>query len=116
MGKKLFVGNLPWSVSEDDLRRWIVDQGYDVEKVEVLRERDTDRSRGFGFLHFATDEAAAEVLGELNDVELEGRQIHLEVATDRGGTRGGGRKFAGESSRGRRREDDGGRGRRGREW
>jgi RNA recognition motif-containing protein len=82
--KKLFVGNLPWRVREDDLGSWLTSLGYSCEKVEVILERGTGRSRGFGFLHFDSDAAADEVLRELDDAELDGRKIHLEVATSPG--------------------------------
>jgi RNA recognition motif-containing protein len=90
MGKKLFVGNLPWKVDGERLRGWVVEQGYDCEKAEVILEQDTGRSRGFGFLHFPTDAAAEEALRELDGVELDGRVVHVEEATPSGGGRGGG--------------------------
>lgn len=106
MGKKLFVGNLPWSVREDDLRRWLESLGYSCERAEVIVERDTGRSRGFGFLHFATEAAAAEILRELDNAEIGGRQIHLEEASSerRGSSRG--RRDQGQWTRSDEDEED----------
>jgi cold-inducible RNA-binding protein len=98
MGKKLFVGNLAWSVREDGLRQFVEDKGIVCENVEVILERDTDRSKGFGFLHFATDAAAAEALKVLNNVELDGRDLHVEPAMSSGDS-GKGRRPGGSGGR-----------------
>ena len=109
MEKKLFVGNLAWKVREDDLSRWLEEKGVTCEKVEVVLERDSDRSRGFGFLHFATEEAAAEAKRLLDDVELDGRAVHVEEAAPSGRSAGGrsGRGGGGGRPRGEQRRDDG---------
>jgi RNA recognition motif-containing protein len=104
MGNKLFVRNLPWRVREDDLRRWLEERGIACEKVEVVLEKGTERSRGFGFLHFATDSAAAEAVEELDGVEIDGRPIHVEEASSRGGSSGGRR--GGSGRLGNRNDED----------
>ena len=125
MEKKLFVGNLSWKVREPELRRWLDDNGIVCEKVEVVLERDTDRLRGFGFLHFESEAAALEAQTRLNNVELDGREVHVEVAApspNRSG-RGGGSASSGRGDHrrdgDRRRDDDRSVDRRGRsvrEW
>jgi cold-inducible RNA-binding protein len=127
MGKKLFIGNLPWKVDEARLRDWVAEQGYDCVKVEVVLDRDTGRARGFGFLHFSTEVTAEEARRGLDNVELDGRSVHVEEATPSGGGRGGGDDRGRRSGRtsppdggGRREErDDSDRGRgrdRRRDW
>lgn len=115
MEKKLFVGNLPWGVDEKRLRDFVAEQGQAPERVEVVLDRETRRSRGFGFLHFATEEAAADARRELDGVELDGRVVHVEEATSGGGRGGGGRRQGGGSRRDERDDDRRGRDRR-RDW
>jgi RNA recognition motif-containing protein len=115
--KKLFVGNLPWGAREEDLRQLVEGEGIACEKVEVVLEQGTDRSRGFGFLHFDDDGAAEEAATLLNGRDMGGRSLRVEVAVPRGG--GGGRGRRDDRGRGRR-DDEGGRvdrrGRSSREW
>ena len=105
MGNKLFVGNLPWRVREDDLRQWLEERGIACERVEVLLEKGTERSRGFGFLHFATDSAALEAREELDGSLLDGRAVLVQEARDDGRGRSGGRR-GGPGRRGRRNDED----------
>jgi len=106
----VFIRNLPWKVREEELRGWLSEVGYDVDKVQVLTEPNTGRSRGFGFVTFRTDEAATEALRPAQDGGLEGeilrgRVVHVEEAKDkeqvrvRDDRRGGG---GGRGGRGRR--------------
>lgn len=115
MEKKLFVGNLPWGVDEKRLRDFVAEQGLAPERVEVVLDRETGRSRGFGFLHFATEEDAEVARRGLDGVELDGRVIHAEEATSGGGRGGGGRRAGGGSRRDERDDDRRGRDRR-RDW
>jgi cold-inducible RNA-binding protein len=109
----VFIRNLPWKVREEELRAWLDELGYDVEKVQVLTEPDSGRSRGFGFITFPTEEAAAEALrpaqdGGLEGEILEGRVVYVEEAKDkeqvrgRDDRRGGGGGRGGRGGRGRR--------------
>lgn len=82
MSKKLFVGGLSWGTSDDGLRAAFESFGEIVE-AKVVLDRDTGRSRGFGFVTFADDAAATRAIEEMNGVELEGRNIRVDEAHDR---------------------------------
>ena len=89
---KLFIGSLPWSVTSDQLRELFATYGEITDAV-VISDRDTGRSKGFGFVTFATEESAQKAL-EMDGKEVEGRTIVVNVAkprVDRGGFRGGDR-------------------------
>lgn len=92
--KKLFVGNLPWSLNNDSLKELFAQFGEVVDAV-IIKDRDSGRSKGFGFVTFATEEEAKAALS-LNEKEIEGRNIVVNVAKPRedrggfGGGRGGG--------------------------
>jgi len=96
MGRKLFVGNLSFSVGETELRA-LFEQKGGVESVTVMRDLDTGRSRGFGFVEMSTDEAAQKAITELNAYSVEGRNLTVNEARPKqerrndGGGRGGGR-------------------------
>lgn len=92
MGKKLFVGGLSWATTDDGLRQAFERFGQ-VTDAKVIHDRETGRSRGFGFVTFAQDEAAATAVNEMNGSMLEGRTIKVNEAEDkgfRGGRSGGG--------------------------
>jgi RNA recognition motif-containing protein len=82
VSKKLFVGGLSWGTSDDGLRAAFETFGEVVE-AKVVLDRDTGRSRGFGFVTFADDAAATRAIEEMNGVELEGRNIRVDEAHDR---------------------------------
>jgi RNA recognition motif-containing protein len=82
VSKKLFVGGLSWGTSDDGLRAAFESFGEVVE-AKVVLDRDTGRSRGFGFVTFADDAAATRAMEEMNGVELEGRNIRVDEAHDR---------------------------------
>ena len=77
--KKLFVGNLPWSINNDSLRELFASVGEVVEAM-VITDRMSGRSKGFGFVTFATDEAAQAAVAQLNEKEVDGRKIIVNVA------------------------------------
>ena len=92
MGNRLFVGNLAYSVDDNTLEGAFAQFGS-VQSARVLTDRDTGRSRGFGFVEMATDEEAAAAIDGLNDQDLDGRRIVVNEARpreDRGGGGGGG--------------------------
>src|SRR5580704_17483839 len=95
MGRRLNVGNLAWAVSDQDLRDLFSEAGK-VESSQVIVDRETNRSRGFGFVEMGTDEAADAAVKRLNGRDLKGRAIRVNEAQARntgGGTRpGGGRE------------------------
>ncbi len=82
MGKRVFVGNLPFSTTEERLRELFSQHG-EVASVEIIKDKFTERSRGFAFVEMATDEAAAAAIAALNQFELEGRQLTVNEARAR---------------------------------
>ncbi|MCD4748249.1 MAG: RNA-binding protein [Thermoanaerobaculales bacterium] len=100
MAKKLFVGNLSWNVDDNGLRDAFVPFG-EVTEAKVITDRNTGRSRGFGFVTFEGDEDAEKAIEALNDTDLDGRTIKVNVALeknrdrdrDRGGYGGGGDRW-----------------------
>jgi len=98
MPVKLFVGGLSFTTSNDSLRAAFARYGV-VESAAVMTDRETGRSRGFGFVEMATTEEAERALGALNNTNLDGRTIRVDKATPRGsGPRPGG--FSGPRSGG----------------
>lgn len=90
MSKKLFVGSLSWNTDDSALREAFAAHG-EVTDAVVISDRDTGRSRGFGFVTFADDEAAEKAIAALNNTELDGRTIKVDAAQERsrdGGNRG----------------------------
>ncbi len=93
MAKKLFVGGLSWNTTDDGLRQAFERFGQ-IEEAKVITDRDTGRSRGFGFVTFADDAAGTHALNEVNGSELDGRSIRVSEANEkpqRGGGFGRGR-------------------------
>jgi RNA recognition motif-containing protein len=96
MSKKLFVGGLSWNTTDHDLRQAFEKFG-DIEDAVIITDRDSGRSRGFGFVTFSDDSAARESISALNGTELDGRTINVNEAQEReprshgGGGFGGGR-------------------------
>jgi RNA recognition motif-containing protein len=91
MAVKLFVGGLSFSTSNDRLREAFAAAGT-VESASVVTDRDTGRSRGFGFVEMATPEEAEQAISRLNGTNLDGRTIQVEKAKapgTGGGARGG---------------------------
>lgn len=97
--KNLFVGNLPWSVDDQKLENLFAEYG-EVQSAKVILDRDTGRSRGFGFVEME-DDAADAAISSLNESEVDGRNIRVNEAQDRprrtngGGPRGGGDRRGG---------------------
>ena len=102
MAQKLFIGGLPFSTSTDRLREVFAAVGQ-VESAAVVMDRDTGRSRGFGFVEMATMEEADRAIAQLNGTDLDGRQLKVEKAAPGGSRAGGGssRDFGGSSRGGR---------------
>ena len=89
MAVKLFIGSLSFSTSSERLRETFARLGT-VESASVVTDRDTGRSRGFGFVEMATTEEANDAVAQLNGTELDGRRIKVEVAKPGGGAGGSG--------------------------
>jgi RNA recognition motif-containing protein len=89
---RLYVGNLAYSVTDDTLESLFAQYGP-VKSAQVVMDRDTGRSKGFGFVEMADDNAAREAIKGLNDQQHEGRPLTVNEARpreDRGGRGGGG--------------------------
>ena len=94
MAKKLYVGNLPYGVSSSDLER--VFEGYGtVESAQVINDRDTGRSKGFGFVEMRNDQEAQEAIQALNGQDFNGRALTVNEARPREDRGGGRREFGG---------------------
>ena len=74
MGRRLYVGNLPYSAGEDDLRELFSSAG-NVDTVSVVMDRETGRARGFAFVEMATDEEAQNAIAKLHDQQFGGRPL-----------------------------------------
>ena len=101
MSKKLFVGGLSWNTDENGLREAFASFG-DVTEAKVITDRDTGRSRGFGFVSYGDESHAAEAAEQMNGAELDGRSIRVDFANERerGGGGGGGGRGGGGGGRG----------------
>jgi RNA recognition motif-containing protein len=80
MGTRLFVGNLPFSVREDNLKDYFENNGFPVISVKVATERDTGRSRGYGFVDVQSEDDVRRAIQELNGKQLEGRALTIDAA------------------------------------
>jgi cold-inducible RNA-binding protein len=96
MGTRLYVGNLPFTAGEDDIRTLFSQKGRSVTDVKLITDRDTGRPRGFGFVEMASSEDADGAIRDLNGTEFQGRALTVNEARERergggGGGGGGGR-------------------------
>jgi RNA recognition motif-containing protein len=91
MGKRIYVGNLPFGVDEARLKELFAQHG-EVSEVSVIRDRFTDQPKGFAFVEMATDGDAQKAISALDGTEMDGRQVKVNEARERegGGTGGGG--------------------------
>ncbi|MDX2085405.1 MAG: RNA-binding protein [Candidatus Melainabacteria bacterium] len=102
MTSKLFIANLPYAVTEDEIAELFGNAGA-VVSIHIPRDRDTGRSRGFGFVEMETDEGAQEVINAYNQHELHGRKITVEIQRpqeQRPRRQGGGHHGGGGGGRG----------------
>ena len=90
MGRKLYVGNLPYSASQDSLQETFSQCGT-VDSVNVIMDRDTGQSKGFGFVEMSSDSEAQKAIQELNGKEIDGREIKVNEAKPKAPRGGGGR-------------------------
>lgn len=92
---KVFIGGLAWHTDDATLRSKFEEFGT-VEEAVVVKDRDTGRSRGFGFVRFSQDGEAEAAISAMNNVEFDGRQIRVDKASDKSSTRApGGSAFGG---------------------
>ncbi|HEX4924837.1 MAG TPA: RNA-binding protein [Bdellovibrionales bacterium] len=108
MGKKLYVGNLPFSQTDQDLVNTFSQFGT-VESARIITDRDTGRSKGFGFVEMSSDDEATNAISALNGKDMGGRPLTVNEARPQapregggGGFRGGGRGGGGGGFRGNR--------------
>jgi RNA recognition motif-containing protein len=99
MGRKLFVGNLSFSTGETELRE-LFEQKGGVESVTVMRDNETGRSRGFGFIEMSSEEAAQKAIAELNGFSADGRNLTVNEARPKPERSGGFRRGPGGGGRG----------------
>jgi len=109
MGNKLYVGNLPFSATDESLREMFQQAGA-VESARVITDRDSGRSKGFGFVEMSTEQEAAAAINKFNGADFEGRSLTVNearpMAPREGGFGGGG---GGGRDRGKRGGGGGGR-------
>jgi len=86
---KLFIGGLAWHTDENALRQKFEEFGA-VEEAVVVKDRDTGRSRGFGFVRYSQEADAEAAITAMNNIEFDGRTIRVDKASERGGGGGGG--------------------------
>ena len=89
MGKKLYVGNLPFSATEDELRELFERHGT-VDSVKVITDRETGRPRGFAFVEMSEASAVTDAIRALDGTQLGGRALKVNEAQDKPRTGGGG--------------------------
>src|SRR5205085_1069038 len=114
MGKKLYVGNLTYGVTDSQLEQMFAAHGT-VQSAQVIMDRDTGRSKGFGFVEMGSDQEAQAAIAAMNGKEVDGRALTVNEAKpreDRGGGGGGGRGYGGGGGGGRGGYGGGGGGRR----
>lgn len=101
MAKKIYVGNLPWAVDDAALAGACSPYGV-VKTASVVNDRETGRSRGFGFVEFENDEQAQAAISGLNGSEMDGRKLVANEAREKSREGNGGGSGGGRSNRGRR--------------
>ncbi|CAL1707787.1 unnamed protein product [Somion occarium] len=89
MSAKVYVGNLSWNTTDESLRNAFADFGQILDSI-VMRDRDTGRSRGFGFVTYSSGQEAQAAIAGLNEQELDGRRVKVNLANARGSGGGGG--------------------------
>ncbi|MFQ5796756.1 MAG: RNA recognition motif domain-containing protein [Candidatus Bipolaricaulia bacterium] len=105
MGSKVYVGNLPFNVDEQQLRTLFEEGGREVLEVNIITDRDTGRPRGFAFVNMATQEDAQAAINALNGSEVGGRALTVNMAREQQPRGGGGRGgFGGGRGGGGRRD------------
>jgi RNA recognition motif-containing protein len=79
MAKKLFVGNIDWGTTDEDLQKLFSQHG-EIEEAIIIKDKFSNRSKGFGFVTFVNDEDAEKAVAELNEYELNGRNLVVNEA------------------------------------
>lgn len=92
---KLFVGSLPFGITDDSLLQLFTERGYKPISARIITDRETGRSRGFGFVELGSDSDAARAIEEFNGLSVEGRALQVNEARPQEGSGGGGRRPGG---------------------
>jgi len=93
--KKIYIGNLEFGTSEDDLKKFIEEKELNAKDVKIITDKFSGKSKGFGFAEFETEEQTQQAIDALNEQELNGRALRVSKAqkmrprTDRGDSSGG---------------------------
>ena len=87
---KLYVGNLPFSATEDELRNLFAQAG-DVSEIRLITDRETGRPKGFGFITMGSEDSATEAMDKFNGYDMGGRKLRIDKARPSTGGGGGGR-------------------------
>ncbi|MCC7078306.1 MAG: RNA-binding protein [Acidimicrobiia bacterium] len=90
MGSKVFVGNLNFATTDESLRSAFESEGFNVEDAVVISDRETGRSRGFGFVTVGSDDEATQAIEKLNGKSIDGREVRVDSAKERQDRRRGG--------------------------
>jgi len=115
MGRKLYVGNLSYGTTDSDLEQLFAAHGT-VQSAQVIMDRDTGRSKGFGFVEMGSDQEAQAAITALNGKEVDGRSLTVNEARPKEGGGGGGGGRGGYGGGGGRGGYGGGGGRGRRDW
>jgi RNA recognition motif-containing protein len=99
MAKTLYVGNLSYEVTEDELVQ-VFGQCGQVSEARIVKDRDTGRSKGFGFVEMLNDDEATHAIDRMKGHDLKGRPIMVDEAREKTGGGGGGRGGSGGGGRG----------------
>jgi cold-inducible RNA-binding protein len=99
VSRKIFVGNLPWRVTGDDLVAILHDLGHYQRSAKVILDRETGRSRGFGFVEFDTAQAAQDAIRDLDGHVVDGRPLRANESEDKPGGGGSRERRGGERAR-----------------
>jgi len=100
---KLYVGSLPYSVTDESLLQLFTGKGYKPVSARVIMDRDTGRSKGFGFVELGPEDDATKAIGEFNGLNIEGRALVVNEARPQESRGYGDRSGGGRSGRGGRR-------------
>ena len=90
MGSRLYVGNLPFSADEDQVRELFCQNDRTVTEVKLITDRDTGRPRGFGFVEMGSPEEAEAAINDFNGYNFDGRDLTVNLARERSSGGGGG--------------------------
>ena len=97
---KLYVGSLPYSITDESLLQLFAGKGYKPVSARVITDRETGRSRGFGFVELGPEDDAAKAIGEFNGLNMEGRALQVNEARPQESRGGGHRSGSGRGSSG----------------